>query len=916
MGGIPHSAASDRAPQDDEGVEPALLLGLPAWTWGLIGLLLGLVATVAGLLLVRENLETKAQLHLSLVAKRSVSQIERQFETTGLLLRALQSAYYIDDDIDQSRFQGIHNNLASHELLPSLVAIAFARQQPGPSGRPHYIYDRVAPLAGNAALLGFDAAAQPANLRALERARDMNRPIMSAVFTLTQPVRDPRDAAGVVMRLPVYSPGPIPLDVTERRAREIGALAISLRVRPLVLAALPSDAMQRFRVSVFDTTSGRHEAIYDSNVAALSDSRSYGGDILFGERRWHVLMQPRDSGYDASALWVVGVGGAIASLLLALLSWSMANTRRRALTLGRRMSARCRDSEERFRALNDLLPALVLMARASDGQIIYANQAAAARLGEGIGAGAGICPLFDDEALRKRLLEQDFQPEWSNVDAVLKTLNGDCFWASTSIARVRVHGTDKLLMVATDISEQRQLTELLSYQATHDTLTELYNRREFERRVQRALYGIGKGEPVCALIYIDLDQFKLINDTSGHLAGDQLLSQLALVMAEQLRGGDILARLGGDEFGILAYDTSRVGAQALGERLRARVEGYIYVWEQRSFTISASLGIVLLDTPGATLSDVLSHADSACYMAKDRGRNRVHFYSEQDDETLRRRGEMEWANRLRWVIDEGRLLLDYQEVRLLQDHPPRHGASGREQPEGPHIELLIRLRDEDGRVVLPGAFLPAAERYGLMSLIDRWVVGQAITNFDRLHVSGRAPGRCSLNLAASTLEDEGLADYVLELIEQHGVAPARLCFEITETEAVRNLARAVRFIERLRSVGCQVALDDFGAGMSSFGYLKNLPVDVIKIDGSFIRDLDTDPMSRSVINAITDIGHQRGLDVVAEWVANDACAKALRELGVDYGQGFGLHSPERVLYQRETGTESSAGPHGGASMTV
>jgi EAL domain-containing protein (putative c-di-GMP-specific phosphodiesterase class I) len=257
---------------------------------------------------------------------------------------------------------------------------------------------------------------------------------------------------------------------------------------------------------------------------------------------------------------------------------------------------------------------------------------------------------------------------------------------------------------------------------------------------------------------------------------------------------------------------------------------------------------------------------------------------------------MEWANRLRWVIEENRLLLDYQEVQPLQD---KHHGQG---PDGPHVELLIRLRDEDGRVILPGAFLPAAERYGLMPLLDRWVVGQAISLFDQLHASGRAPGRCSLNLAASTLDDDGLAEYVLDLIESHGVAPSRLCFEITETEAVRNLARAVRFIERLRSVGCQVALDDFGAGMSSFGYLKNLPVDVIKIDGSFVRDLDTDPMSRSIINAITEIGHLRGLDVVAEWVASEACAQTLREIGVDYGQGFALHKPERVLFQRERET--------------
>jgi EAL domain-containing protein (putative c-di-GMP-specific phosphodiesterase class I) len=303
--------------------------------------------------------------------------------------------------------------------------------------------------------------------------------------------------------------------------------------------------------------------------------------------------------------------------------------------------------------------------------------------------------------------------------------------------------------------------------------------------------------------------------------------------------------------------------------------------------ISASIGVVLMDHPGQTMREVLSQADTACYMAKDHGRNRVHLFSEEDDEITRRRGEMEWHHRLRWVLEENRLLLDYQEVVPLQQAPAE-----------PHIELLIRLRDEQGQVVMPGAFLPAAERYGMVSLLDRWVIAQAIAHFDQLHASGRPPGRCSVNLSAASLEDDSFVDYVLELIERHGIEASRLCFEITETEAVRNLARAVSFIERLRAGGCLVALDDFGAGMSSFGYIKNLPVDVIKIDGSFIRDLDGDPMNRSIVEVITEIGHQRGLDVVAEWVGDQKVIATLRALGVDYGQGFALHRPEPVLYQR------------------
>jgi diguanylate cyclase (GGDEF)-like protein len=453
-----------------------------------------------------------------------------------------------------------------------------------------------------------------------------------------------------------------------------------------------------------------------------------------------------------------------------------------------------------------------------------------------------------------------------------------------------VSGKRKLLLVASDISEQRQLTELLTYQASHDALTELYNRREFERRVERAIARVAAGGPPFALLYIDLDQFKLINDTSGHIAGDQLLTQLAANLREQLRAGDVLARLGGDEFGVLAADVRDIdGARLVAERMREQIDGYVFVWEQRTYTISASFGGVLIDDPDIHLKELFARADTACYMAKESGRNRVHFYSEQDDETAQRRSEMEWVNRLRWALEEDRLLLDYQELRPLK---PTAGRGA------PHIELLLRLRDEHGRVVMPGAFLPAAERFGLMPSIDRWVVETALSNFDRLHSAGADLGLCTINLSGASIEDESLVDLVCNLLERHGIDGSRVCFEMTETVAVRNLTQAAHFVERLRQAGCQVALDDFGAGMSSFGYLKNLPVDMIKIDGSFIRDLVNDPMSQAIVRAVTDIGHKRGLAVIAEWVSSEALIETLVEIGVDYAQGFALHRPEPVLFQR------------------
>lgn len=882
MGASPDSDGFEQGLQDAATRPLQGVAVVPAWAWSLLALLLGLALTAWASSLQHRRAAAARDVGFVEAAREGSAAVSDGLQACGRLLRAVQTVFIASNDVDAEEFSNLYGNLRPREEFPSLQAIAYARSEDG----ARYRTLLVEPRAGNERVVGLDLSTQPNNLAALYASRDADRVSMSAPFRLVQQGLPGMGGLGVTMRLPVYSPGPPPRTLDERRARMRGSLAVSFLVRRLIADSIPAETQRQMRIVVTDATGTSDDVLYDSG--GEGHGRMIGHDIAFGGRVWRLAMQmhradaPLASEWTQSMLWP----GLIASVLFALLAWSVATTRRRALELGLRMSQRFRESEQRFRALNDLLPALVLLARPADGSVLYANQAACARLGDGI-TGVGLDALFEDPALRRRLRAEDGGMRWDNVEAVLVSLGGDRFWVSTSIARVRVGDEERMLMVATDISEQRQLTELLGYQASHDNLTELYNRREFERHVRRALQAAGGGA-ASALLYIDLDQFKLINDTSGHLAGDQLLSQLAMVMSEIVAPGDMLARLGGDEFGVLLHESDAAGALALAERLRLRIEGHIYAWEQRTYTISASIGVVMLDEPGMTLREALAQADTACYLAKEHGRNRLHLFSGDDDETIRRRGEMEWANRLRWAIEEGRLLLDYQEVRPLRD-----GVG-----EDPHVELLLRLRDEDGRVVAPGAFLPAAERYGLVPQLDRWVIAEAISHFDQLHASGRAPGRCSLNLSAASLEDEGLADYVLDLIQRHGVPPSRLCFEITETEAVRNLARAVRFIERLRGFGCLVALDDFGAGMSSFGYLKNLPVDIIKIDGSFIRDIEADPMSRSIVDAITEIGHERGLEVVAEWVGDLRTIEILRALRVDYGQGFALHRPEPVLYQR------------------
>lgn len=873
-------------PQADPESRGDAPLGIPAWLWSLVVLVIGVGLAIWAANVQQARMQGERDAALLGLAEAAPEALRSDLLACELMVRALQSLYLASNAVSPQEFNNVYENLRPREVFPSLQAVAFARRARTGDG-DHFITELVAPTEGNRGLVGLDVNTQPGNLEALLRSRDTDQAAVSAPFRLQQADPD-APADGVTLRLPVYTPGPPPADMEERRDRMRGSLAVSFHAADLIRESLPADARAKLHVEVADITDGAAVHLYDSHPNLHADAHGtfhVERELRFGGRTWQLRMHALDGAASVGMPWGLLLPGLLASALLALLVWSVATTRRRALNLGWRMSRRYRESEERFRALNELLPALVLLANSDDGRVTYANQAARARLGDAVG-GLELFSLFEDVVLRARLREQG---ECANVEAVLRSASGDRFWASVSISSVLFGARGKLLMVASDISEQRQLTELLSYQASHDALTELYNRREFERRVERTLNDIAAGAPASALLYIDLDQFKLINDTSGHIAGDQLLTQLAVVMREQLRAGDVLARLGGDEFGVLTANVQDEGeVNLVAERLRERIDGYMFVWEQRSYAISASIGVVMIERPDITLRDLFAQADTACYMAKESGRNRVHFYSAEDDQTVQRRSEMEWANRLRWAVDENRLLLDYQELTPL--------AAGVHR--GPHIELLLRLRDEDGRIVMPGAFIPAAERYGLMSMVDRWVIETALANFDALHSEGPDMELATINLSAASLEEPALAERILELMELHDIAAQRVCFEITETVAVRNLAQVTRFIGQLREAGCKIALDDFGSGMSSFGYLKNLPVDIIKIDGSFIRDLGTDPMSQAIVRAVTDIGHQRGLEVIAEWVTNTQTLDVLAEIGVDYAQGYVLHKPEPVLFQR------------------
>jgi diguanylate cyclase (GGDEF)-like protein/PAS domain S-box-containing protein len=864
---------------------------LTAYLWSLLVLMTGLAVTLVVHNQQVQTREAERAFVRNELANKSYVALQAKLHSAEALLRAVQTLFLASAEVTPADFGTLYLNMRPREQFPSLLALAYAQREVRPGGGEHYVTRWVNPLTGNEAVVGLDVGAQPRNLAALLASRDTDRVALSAPFRPVQQAISAAPDDGITMRLPIFSPGNPPLSVHERRERIRGSIAMSFRVSRLIGDAIPEQLTRELRVRITDDSDPIALPLFDSHPGAATPASGYHFErqLRYGGRAWNIVMQPLDSGatrieWSQSAL----LAGMLTSVLLAMLVFSVVSTRQRALDLGWRMSRRYRESEERFRALNDLLPMLVLLAELENGRITYTNRAARDRLGEHVGE-RGMPDLFEDQHLRAWLLSADTRG-CNRFEAQLRTGDGTSFWASVAISRIVLSGRDKLLMVANDISEQRQLTELLSHQASHDALTGLYNRREFEHRLQAALALTDSDTPPAVLLYLDLDQFKLVNDTSGHLAGDQLLAQLAIVMGRQLAGTDLLARLGGDEFGVLIADVAdRAAAEQIAERVRRCIDGYVFIWEQRSYTISASIGGVMIDRPDILVKDLLTQADTACYMAKELGRNRTHFYSERDDETVRRHGEMEWANRLRWAVDEHRLVLMYQEIWPLPLTPG--GEAG--------IEMLLRFRDESGQLVVPGVFMPAAERYGLMPVVDRWVVETTLANFDRLHPAGADLRMVAINLSGASVEDEALAGLIIGWLRQYRVEPVRVCFEITETVAVRNLSQVVRFMEQLRAAGCRIALDDFGAGMSSFTYLKNLPLDIIKIDGSFVRDMLSDPVSHLMVRAVTDIGHRLGLEVVAEWVTDLETVQALTALGVNRVQGFSLHHPELAVFQSD-----------------
>lgn len=533
----------------------------------------------------------------------------------------------------------------------------------------------------------------------------------------------------------------------------------------------------------------------------------------------------------------------------------------------------------------------------AEGRVRYLNPSAARLTGWTTEAAEGlrleeIVHLVDDATGESRPmpLESCLQlGRWLEPTRGLSLIrrDGRRFAISATAAPIRDRSGNVVgaILVFRDVTEKQLLLLQLAHQTRHDTLTGLPNRQAFEDRLRQVLSAARQGDSDYALCYLDLDQFKLVNDTCGHAAGDQLLSQVALLLQEHVGPSDVLARLGGDEFGALFAADPNQTALEKAERLAAAFEDFRFQWNETRLRISSSLGLVPMDSSFQTVADLLGAADHACYLAKEKGRNRIQLYQPDDIELKRRHGEMRWVVRIQKSLQEDRFAF------LAQPMLPLGPDDGRVR-----FEVLLRMLSGSGRMIPPRNFLRAAERYDLALEIDRWVIRRVLATLAELPAEVREGiALCSINLSAMSVGDPGFLTFLRRELGESGLDCRRLCFEITETAAVSNMDQALRLIEEVKNAGCAFALDDFGSGMSSYGSLRQLPVDLLKIDGAFVQDMVSDPLDRAMVQSINRIGHLMGIRTVAEWVSSEEAVTILRELGVDYAQGSYVGRPRPIL---------------------
>ncbi|WP_456405110.1 EAL domain-containing protein [Thiolapillus sp.] len=580
-------------------------------------------------------------------------------------------------------------------------------------------------------------------------------------------------------------------------------------------------------------------------------------------------------------LWILG----IASLAVG------ARIISRQLSVKRQMLQELQRNEKRKSAIvNTALDAIVTID--TEDRILEFNPAAEKIFGYSRSQvmGKKMAELIVPESLRQQHYEGLQRHLGTGRKTILGTriettavrADGSEFPVELTITRVDQEGSPLFTAYIRDITMTRQMAQQLMHQASHDYLTNLLNRHSFEQSLQSLLGGMSKDSQHC-LMYMDLDRFKLINDSCGHAAGDELLRQLAVLLGNNIDEDDFLGRLGGDEFGLVVKNRSPETALQIGQKLLEDIQSFRFYWEDKIFSLGMSIGLVHITDAGQSITDLLRLADAACYRAKEEGRNRIIVTSQFEGEILQQRhGEMDWITHIESAFEQQRFVLYQQSIHRLQADDSTEVAA---------MEILLRMLDAEGKLITPDRFIPPAERYNLMSVIDRWVLRNTfrwlVTHADDKHI----PPLTTINLSGASVVDPLFLDFVLEQLQQTGVPPNSICLEITETVAITNLSRARRFITELHDAGCLFALDDFGSGMSSYGYLKDLPVDFLKIDGQFIQGMDKDPISLAMVRSINEIGKLMGKQTIAEHVENRESLTLLQEIGVDCVQGYFLGRP-------------------------
>ena len=552
-------------------------------------------------------------------------------------------------------------------------------------------------------------------------------------------------------------------------------------------------------------------------------------------------------------------------------------------------------SEPQLLALQSLAEAII--ATDKDGRITFLNPAAEHLTGTAAAEALGklledIVSLVDETDRRllsdpvRQALTSGAPVNLSRRALLLSRNNGNERSIELSASPIRNSAQELIgaVVLLHDVTEMRGLARQMSYQATHDALTGLVNRREFERRLEEAIESGHRGDGQHVLCYLDLDRFKIVNDSSGHLAGDSMLREVAKLLRDAVRDSDTVGRLGGDEFGTLLVGCPLDKARQIADDLTRSVGEYRFVWKDKIFNIGVSVGLVEISRESGTLEELLAAADTACYVAKKQGSGRVVVYSARDEALARHTGEIQWLQRLQGALKENRFHL-YQQVIV-----PAHGDDG-----GPALEVLLRLQDEAGHELPPSDFMRAAERYRLMGLVDRWVVQATFAALGRGAIPVPAHRSVAINVSGQTLGDAQFLEFVVECFDTSGVAPAQVCFEINESAVVANLDHARRFVGVLHGMGCQFALDDFGSGVGSFSNLKNLPLDYLKIDGSFMRNLARDTVNQAMVAAMIKLARTLNFKVIAEQVEDAASVDVARRMGVDYLQGYAIGRPQPLL---------------------